>query len=319
MIFTISSDGQLEGFVNIKDLKENEEYVVTDILHSNNLYPETIKRKKYHVNTICDMNGEPIPSIKSNYFLSNKNDEHLSYVKVQKGHYLIFLRRYTDEKQDPYVFIFEVKDIIDNTLLVRLERKQRYGERFRRSLGKFHKVVEFAVKEQLDSPNPKQYSVDDKNEFETCLFISEGDRLVSFNKNGRELVLDPNSDIMRFYKHYGSLPSMLIINCIYPKRTRAKIIKCDGFVLNHVTKNDWFNNISKIEKTFGILSDLNYVTTINGYTFMAFCRGNKIYPLIKKGNEFDVVEINKYQREKLTTKISQAYFNYLNIIGTVLV
>lgn len=316
MIFSVSSDGQLEGFVSIKDLKENEEYVLTDILHSNGLFPETVKRKKFHVNTACDMFGQPITSINSNYFLSNSKEKVLSYIKLEKGHYLIFLRRFTDEKQDPYIFIFEVKDIIDGSLLVRLERKQRYGERFKRELGKFLKVVEFAVENQLNSSNPKQYSLDSKNEIETCLFISEGCSFVTFNKKGKKMVLDLNSNIMRFCKSNNWMSSFMLVNCIYPKESRAKIIKCDGFILNHVTKDEWFNNIEKIEKTFGILSDLNYVTTVNGYTFMAFCRGKKMYPLIKKDNEFDVVEINRYQIERLITKTSRAYFN---TIRTVLV
>ena len=134
------------------------------------------------------------------------------------------------------------------------------------------------------------------------------------NKNGKEMILDPNSNIMRFCKSNNWMPSMMLVNCIYPKGSRAKIIKCDGFILNHVTKDEWFNNIKKIEKTFGILSDLNYVTTVNGYTFMAFCRGKKMYPLIKKGDEFDVVEINRYQKEKLITKTTRAYFNSIRTV-----
>lgn len=281
IIFSRDKEGQLSLITSTKELVQGQTYIIDGLLEDNKYFLETIDIEKDSINYACDRLGRPLyskPFIK-------KNNNILSKCEISKGDHVIFLRKPNYKKQDPLVIIFEVKNTVDNTIIATLIKKQRHGEGYDKNTKKFEKSIKFRIEKNFTNGEKVSYSSFKRVVNEFCFFISEVNDLVTLGKSNNELKING----LHFFKE--DIPSFLLANISYSKNESQYITEFK--TLNHLNKDDFYNNIDDLYKTFGIIDDLHFVTTINGYCFMAFCRGKRIYPIIKnENNELDVVEIN---------------------------
>lgn len=281
IIFSRDKEGQLSLITSTKELKQEETYIIDGLLEDNKYFLETFDEEKDSINYACDRLGRPLyskPFVK-------RNDNILSKCEINKGDFIIFLRKPNYKKQDPLIIIFEVKNILDNTIIATLIKKQRHGEGYDNNIKKFEKSINFHIEKNFMNGERAAYSSFKKVVNEFCFFISEVNDLVMIGKTNNEIKIKGSY----FFKE--EIPSFLLANISYLKNEDQYITEFK--ILNHLNKDDFYDNIDKLYKTFGIIDDLYFVTTINGYCFIAFCRGKRLYPIIKnENNELDVVELN---------------------------
>lgn len=319
IFFKEDNVGQLEALKSLRELEEGKRYFVADIIKGKT-FIESREVKYRKVNTICNRDGSATLAYRTNDNYRDMNPEQLSHVHLQLNHVIIFVRRFTDDKQDPYVFICHV-ETIHNTqdATIKVKRIQRYEERHVNEFGKYSEVVQFAVEKQLDSDGvPSHFSFNKGKEVQDCLFIRKGDSMYSYTKDGRILLLSSKSMLQRAYKGRGYLPSMAILRISFNKYKKYNgPIICDGYQYNYVLKDEWMDNWKGIEKSLGSVETMRYVTTVNGDTILAFVSDSGIIqPIIRTGKGYELIELNSHQSKELIKNISQAYFGS---IGSVFV
>jgi hypothetical protein len=309
-MFVLRDQSQLEWLFSLQTLEEgNECHISID-----KYFIESRMVRHREVDLVCNGDGSRPGAIDTNdcYRDMNGMSEHLSKLKLYDDQYIILVRRFTDDFQDPYIFICKIEKIERDNVIVTVERKQRYGTRFSQSFGKFTNAVTFAVEKQLDVEGvAPHYSVNHRRTNENCIFVREKDRMVSVAEDGRTIVLDDRSMLHRRYTASGVMPPLAVLKCFYSKYGTSghrKLI-ADGYQQHYLYRDEWIKNFSGMRASLGNkVSDLAHVD-INGRSVLAIWNQEEdtIELIIKTGSEYELMPVSKNQRKKILGTIISFY------------
>lgn len=303
-LFHIIND-QLELLLTIKDIIVGKEYLYyRDVNSMTGEYHEVINKRYFSINSICNHDGSsPIA-----FYNSETRDElytgPLSKLYPQVGQYIVLIRRY-NKLEDPRIAILEVTDITnDNEFILKAVITTRYNELFfyKNKFPFFTKTIKFMIKNQLDASNaPLAYSYNkDRIKFEG-LFIRRGKDLVSYTNKGHLLSVGRLSLDTESYYIYP--PNAIIARVYYSRYNRSEYSICQGIFMGVVTKDIWYNNISKIQAFVGKdVNNMYFVHTTTNETYVAI--KNSLFRIIVYFNgHYDYVTINNSQRKEFVKKV----------------
>lgn len=279
LFFSKDDEGQLGWVYNEKDLVVDTDY----ILMTGSSLIEKQNKQHYDFQSYCDEFG--VESLESE--ITNPEKDLLSLEPINKRKYIGLFKRYKHHKEDPSIFIAEIKNVItdDSVSEVKVVVNSRHKQ-FNYPV-KFTKFIETSV-ENLSSKHPKPYNLNLQTNDETLLFVRSGDSFMTTYED-RRLFIDncknQKGSAGIFFTRFSSTK---------PK-SNITYYKAHGIPFDLITKDEFVKNmhIIKSRLTSHAFNHLIFIGLKSGDTIVGMSENSGNYYLVKTPTHYKKINISE--------------------------